>query len=105
VATDRVKRALEHRKLELDPLRFQVIAARLGKPNLGLDEDLYLDLARDTDIVIHVSNRRRIPGLEAPADSFSKAAWAVHFGSRLESFEKDHIQGRFPHQSQHASEY
>lgn len=55
VALDRVKRALEHRKLECNSERFDVLAARLGKPNLGLEEDVYFSLTRDVDVIIHVS--------------------------------------------------
>lgn len=55
VAANRVQRALEHRKLPYEPHRIQVLAARLGRPNLGLDEATYSDLARETDVVIHVS--------------------------------------------------
>ncbi|KAJ9108879.1 hypothetical protein QFC21_000199 [Naganishia friedmannii] len=78
IAYDRVRRALAHRNLQCQPDRFQVFSARLGKANLGMDEAIYQSLAQKTDIVIHRCAGR-------------KAAWAVHFGSRLESFEGDHI--------------
>lgn len=58
VALDRVKRALDHRKLEYDSRRFDVLAARLGKADLGLGEEAYLSLTRDADVIIHVSEAR-----------------------------------------------
>ncbi|KAJ9101904.1 putative NRPS-like protein biosynthetic cluster, partial [Naganishia cerealis] len=45
VAYGRVQRALAHRNLQCQSDRFQVLAARLGKPNLGLDEAVYQSLA------------------------------------------------------------
>ncbi|KAJ9125226.1 hypothetical protein QFC22_000181 [Naganishia vaughanmartiniae] len=74
VAYDRVQKALAYRNLSCQPDRFQVLSARLGKVHLGMDDAVYQSLSQKTDIVIH-------------------AAWAVHFGSRLESFEGDHIRG------------
>ena len=96
VAEDRVRRALEHRKLSYASHRVQVLAARLGKPNLGLREDTYSDLARDADIVIHVSPSSSLARSLCLIYVHVQAAWAVHFGSRLESFEKDHILGEIP---------
>ncbi len=73
-AANRVEQALRSRGLTGDRARLRVHPAQLGDKQLGMDEERYSDLAGKVDIIIH-------------------AAWAVHFGSRLESFEQDHIAG------------
>ncbi|KAG7527660.1 hypothetical protein FFLO_06707 [Filobasidium floriforme] len=73
-AAERVRKALSARRLVASPKRYTVVVARLGQTNLGLEQAAYDQLVDSADIIIH-------------------AAWAVHFGSGLDSFENDHIRG------------
>nr|XP_018263413.1 uncharacterized protein I303_04907 [Kwoniella dejecticola CBS 10117]OBR85571.1 hypothetical protein I303_04907 [Kwoniella dejecticola CBS 10117] len=70
----RVQGELTKRGLQLQAdSRLEVLAAELVDPNLGLTLEVFHDLARTVDVVVH-------------------AAWPVHFTSTLVSFE-DSIRG------------
>ncbi|KAF2222126.1 hypothetical protein BDZ85DRAFT_239246 [Elsinoe ampelina] len=72
---ERVVKALEARGLrDLHDDKVVVLQAQLGEHNLGLSDEDYTRLARDTTTILHV-------------------AWAVNFRMRLRAFEKDHIGG------------
>jgi thioester reductase-like protein len=76
-AFERVSKSLAFRKRRpLDPSDCKVlcVTAKLGKPKLGLTDDMYTLLAERTTLIIH-------------------AAWAVNFSMRLRSFIPDHIIG------------
>lgn len=97
-ATQRVRKALSARGLEASPERYSVSIARLGKTSLGMERVEYDRLAQSADLIIHVS-RNFAPNQTAWADLALQAAWAVHFGSGLDSFENDHIRGKSKSQS------
>ncbi|MCJ1435793.1 hypothetical protein MMC27_005168 [Xylographa pallens] len=73
----RINKSLVFRKKEelqtLDP-KVVCIIGKLGEQYLGLSEEDYASLQRETTIIIH-------------------AAWAVNFSMRLRSFVKDHVSG------------
>ncbi|KAG8624108.1 hypothetical protein KVT40_009084 [Elsinoe batatas] len=72
---ERVVKALEARGLrDLHDDKVVVLRAQLGEHNLGLSDEDYTRLARETTTILHV-------------------AWAVNFRMRLRAFEKDHIGG------------
>nr|POE56176.1 non-canonical non-ribosomal peptide synthetase fub8 [Quercus suber] len=78
-AYERVTKALTYRKLQglsnnLGEDKIVVLPAQLGDAQLGLEQEVYDQLARETTIVMHV-------------------AWSVNFRMKLMSFAKDNIAG------------
>ncbi|KAJ9115675.1 putative NRPS-like protein biosynthetic cluster [Naganishia adeliensis] len=88
VALDRVKRALDHRKLEYDSRRFDVLAARLGKADLGVGEEAYLSLTRDADVIIHVSTRNLLDLAAKSASHKTRVLFCSSIASALNGLGK-----------------
>lgn len=92
-AEKRVKDGLKKRGFEIDDRLLEIYAADLTKPELGLSSEVYTKLVDQVDIVIHVSHALRFRSLRmSQLILLLQAAWPVHFGSSLVSFE-DNIKG------------
>ncbi|KAF2832024.1 acetyl-CoA synthetase-like protein [Ophiobolus disseminans] len=79
-ARERVSKALQQRGLgdpspsNINDDKVKVTQAQMGDPHLGLSDELYQHLAKETTSIIHV-------------------AWTVNFRLKLRSFVKDNIAG------------